>query len=39
LTSTRNSSAVGDDPYDPGSQVTWFGLEDPEKNHWTIVEV
>jgi predicted enzyme related to lactoylglutathione lyase len=33
------SDQVGDDLYGPGSGVKWFDFQDPDKNHWLVVQV
>ena len=32
------ASQIADDPYGPGSGVKWFSVDDPESNHWMIVQ-
>lgn len=31
-------SAISDDLYGPGSGVNWFSLNDPDGNHWIILQ-
>ncbi len=32
------ASQISDDLYGPGSGVKWFSVDDPENNHWMIVQ-
>ena len=32
------ASQIADDLYGPGSGVKWFSVDDPENNHWVIVQ-
>jgi uncharacterized glyoxalase superfamily protein PhnB len=32
------ASQIADDLYGPGSGVKWFSVDDPENNHWMIVQ-
>jgi catechol 2,3-dioxygenase-like lactoylglutathione lyase family enzyme len=34
----RVASEISDDLYGPGSGVKWFSLNDPDGNHWIILQ-
>jgi len=36
--SSEGASEVANDLYGPGSGVKWFSIEDPDANHWLVVQ-